>query len=148
MRSTVKRKCRPNVSYPDSPTCWKAFCFIVVITFVLLGCSRRDPIDRVMDRVSNESAPSYLFVPVQLPATATPEQLVSALKVRGEFGQLNIYSGSVKIVETRSIHHALSIPEAYTAVLLDTNLGRRMVLFEPLSSKSKWGGWYWRIYDA
>jgi hypothetical protein len=121
----------------------RALYFIAVIAFVLLGCSRSDPFDRVMDYVSHESVPSYMFVPVQLPATATPEQLIHALTVRGEFGRLNIYSGSIKIVETRSVHTAPPMLEAYTAILLDTNLGQKIVLLKPMSH-----GWYWKIYDV
>jgi hypothetical protein len=125
----------------------RALCFIAVLAFILLGCSRRDPFDRVMDYVSHESVPSYMFMPVDLPATASPEQLISALKVRGDFGSRQIYTGSVKILETRSVNTEPPMSLAYTGVLIDTNLGHKMVLFQPLSSKGKWGGWYWKIYD-
>ena len=121
--------------------------FIGLIAFVLLGCSRRDPFDRVMHYVSHESVPSYMFFPIPLPETATPEQLVSALKARGEFGARNIYSWSIKIVETRTVHTEPPISETYTAVLLDTNLGQKMVLFQPLGRRGKWEGWYSKIYD-
>src|ERR1022692_145586 len=120
----------------------RALCSIVVIAFVFLGCSRRDPFDRVMDYVSHESVPSYMFVAVQLPATATPEQLIHALTVRGEFGRLNIYSGSIKIVETRTVNTEPPMKDAYTAILLDTNLGQKIVLLQPENFKRGWGGWY------
>jgi hypothetical protein len=126
----------------------RALCFIVMIALVHLGCSRRDPFDKVMDYVSHESVPSYMFVPVQLPATASPEQLISALTVRGEFGHLNIYSGSIKILQTRSVHTTPPMSKNYTAVLLDTNLGQKMVLLQPQTFNGTWHGWYWKIYDV
>jgi hypothetical protein len=125
----------------------RALCFIAVLVFGLVGCSRRDPFDRVMDYVSHESVSSYLFSAVELSATATPEQLISALKSRGDFGSWQIATGSVRILETRSVHTEPPISQAYTAVWIDTNLGHKMVLFQPLSSKGKWDGWYWKIYD-
>jgi hypothetical protein len=126
----------------------RAISFIVMMVLVLLGCSRSDPFNRVMDYVSHESVPSYMFVPVQLPATASPEQLISALIVRGEFGRLNIYSGSIKILQTRAVHTVPPMLESYTAVLLDTNLGQKIVLLQPQSFDGKWHGWYWKIYDV
>jgi hypothetical protein len=101
-----------------------------------------------MDYVSHETVPSYMFMPIQLPATASPEQLISTLTVRGEFGRLNIYSGSIKILQTRSVHTTPPISEAYTAVLLDTNLGQKIVLLQPQNFKGKWHGWYWKVYDV
>jgi len=120
------------------------------MSFLLLGCSRRDPFDRVMDYVSHEWIPSYLYMPIDLPATASPPQLISALKVRGEFDYANVDGGSIKIVETRSVHVAPPIAQAYTAVLLDTDHGQMIVLFqpEPLHPKGKWQSWYWKIYDV
>ena len=148
MKRDKLQNCGLLLCWADLATRMRVLCFIAVIAFVLLGCSRSDPFDRVMDYVSHESVPSYMFVSVQLPANATPQQLISALTVRGEFGRLNIYSGSIKIVETRSVNTAPPMLEAYTAVLLDTNLGQKIVLLQPENFKSGWHGWYWKIYDV
>ena len=123
-------------------------CFIVMIASALLSCSRSDSFDRVMYTVSHETVPSYMFVAIQLPAAASPQELIHALIVRGEFGSMQITSTSIKILQTRSVQTEPPMSEKYTAVLLDTNLGQKMVLFQPLSSKGKWDGWYWKIYDV
>ncbi len=122
--------------------------FIVALVFTLLGCSHRDPIDRLMAEVSKASVPSYMFRAIQLSATASPEQLISALIVRGDFEQKRITGTSVKILQMRSVNTTPPMPQGYTAVLLDTNLGLKIVLLQPLSSNGKPHGWYYRIYDA
>ncbi|HSY10392.1 MAG TPA: hypothetical protein VK840_05700 [Candidatus Dormibacteraeota bacterium] len=120
--------------------------FVTVMVVILLGCSHRDSIDRLMDKVPYEEVPSYLFMPIQLPETASPEQLISVLTKRGEFH-------NPKILQTRHVHTTPrpkdQIPvESYTAVLLDTNPGRKIVLLQPQSFKGRWHGWYYKIYDA
>ena len=101
---------------------------------VLLGCSHHDPIDRLMDTVSNEGFSSYMFVPIKLSETASPEQCISNLTSRGDFQ-------SPKILKTRQVHTSL---ENYTAVLLDTDAGQKIVLLHP----EKTNAWYYKIYDA
>jgi hypothetical protein len=119
----------------------------ILIALGLLGCSRKDPFDRVMDHVSHETVLSYPFVPIKLPATTTPEELISALKVRGVFQREQITS--IKIMQVRSVHTSPpSVPEEYTAVLLDTDAGQKVVLFRPLKSETGMEEWYWKIYDA
>ncbi len=113
----------------------------------LLGCSHRDPIDRLVAEVSNEGPTFYMFAPVQLPATASPKELISALTVRGEFGSRQITSTSIKILQIRAVHIGPDSQD-YTAVLLDTNLGQKIVLLQPQSLNGKWRGWYYKVYDA
>ncbi len=119
----------------------------ILIVSALAGCSRKDPIDQVMDYVSHETVLSYPFVPINLPATATPQELISALKDRGDFQRKQITS--IKIIRVRSVHTSLpSVPVDYTTVLLNTDVGQKVVLFRPLKSETGMGEWYWRIYDA
>lgn len=100
----------------------------------ILGCSRQDPIDRVIGKVEHESVPSYLFVPIALPATATPDQCVAALSKR-------VNLGSHRILEVRQTNILFS---HYTAVLLDTGIEKKVVLLEPMGTN----GWYYRVYDT
>lgn len=99
-----------------------------------------------MDKVPYESVPSYLFMPIKEPETASPEQLISILTSRGEFH-------NPKILQIRQVHTTPGpkdeIPvENYTAVLLDTNPGRKIVLLKPLNTKPGGDGWYFKIYAA
>src|SRR5262249_33570403 len=106
---------------------------VLTATF-LLGCSRQDPIDRLMVKVENQSVPSYVFKPIELPDTASPEQCISVLTSRG---QLHL----PKILQVRHAHASFG---SFTAVLLDSNDGQKIVLLRPWQTN----GWYFRIYDA
>ena len=97
-----------------------------------------------MDYVSHEVVPSYPFVPIKLPETATPKQLMSALNARGDFQRSQI--NSFKIVKARKVNDALS--GEFTAILLDTDMGPKVVLVQHLNSRNKSDGWYWKIYDT
>jgi hypothetical protein len=61
---------------------------VIVLGTGLLGCSHRDPIrdpiDRLMVEVSHETVLSYPFKPIDLPAAASPEQVVAALSKSGD----------------------------------------------------------------
>ena len=78
--------------------------FAIVTAFCLLGCSARDPIDRLMAELSREAVvPSYPFKPIDLPETATPDQLISALSERSahELGHFDFTSYKVLQVTVR-----------------------------------------------
>src|SRR5690348_6837496 len=62
----------------------KAIIQVLFIAMLLPGCSRQDPIDRLMAKVEQESVGSYPFTPIALPDNAPPEQCISILTSRGE----------------------------------------------------------------
>jgi hypothetical protein len=96
-----------------------------------------------MTQVPFEDCPSYLFVPVDLPASAAPPEVIDALSKRGTLRDDQITS--FKILETRRVHSQQKGAESvyYFAVLMDTNLGRKILLLQPESH-----GWYYKFYDA
>jgi hypothetical protein len=131
----------------------KLTLFILAIVAALFwGCSRSaappDSIDRLMVEVAHETVASYPFQPIDLPATASPEQLVSALPKRGDIYWKEMQITSYKILTVRAAHSGPNDFEHYTAVLLDTNAGQKIVLLQPMSARDKWMGWYYKIYDA
>ncbi|HLX96148.1 MAG TPA: hypothetical protein VKU37_10435 [Verrucomicrobiae bacterium] len=109
----------------------------------LLGCSHSDPIDRLMTQVPFEDVASYLCQPVDLTSNASPEQVVAALSRRGTFQDDRITS--FKILEARRVHSRQKGAESvyYSAVLMESNLGRKIVLLQPSNT-----GWWYKIYDA
>jgi hypothetical protein len=124
--------------------------FLIFVTGVfLLGCSRRiaspDAIDNLMVEVAHEEVPSYLYQSIKLPATATPEQLVSALSKGGDMYWTGMKITSFKIVNVRAAQSGPDAWEHYTAVLLDTNVGQKILLLRPEPDGS---GWYHKLYDA
>ena len=126
----------------------KTWHSILLSAVVVVGCGHRDPIERLMHEVSSEHVPSYPFKPIGLAATATPEELISALSKRGpsELGHFNF--ASYKISEIRPVQTEPPISEKFTAVRLDTDRGQRIVLLRPMQNKTNWIGWYYKVYDA
>ena len=108
---------------------------ISAASVLLLGCSRQDPIDRLMRRVETESVPSYLFQPIELPTNATPDQCIAVLTKRGE---IHVQT----VLETRPAHTAY---ESFTAVRFESDAGQKIVLLQPLPKSTN--RWYYRIYD-
>jgi hypothetical protein len=109
---------------------------IIAVAALFLGCSRQDPIDRLMTRVETEPVPSYLFQPIQLPTNATPDQCIAVLTKRGE---VHVQ----KILETRPAHTAY---ESFTAVRFESDAGQKILLLQPLPKSTN--RWYYRIYDV
>ncbi len=114
----------------------------IVMAIALLGseCSRRDPIDRLMTELSHEGFTSYIFFPIELSKTASPQECIAVLTTRGNLS-------NPQFLEVRQLRDSLEV--AYTAVLLNTTSGRKIVLLRPdPPSKSGRDQWYFRIYDA
>jgi len=114
-----------------------------MLGIALLGCAQRDPIDKVVEIASNEDAPSYMFKPIELAETATAEQLVSALTSRGA-----LHTPTVVKAREVQMRETTNSTGHYTAVLLDTGDGKKVVLLQPMSRKDRFAGWYFRIYDT
>jgi hypothetical protein len=97
--------------------------------------------------VANLSADGWLWVKgtdaIRVTQAATPEEVVSETLRMAKFkaGLMTSY----RILNIRKVH----IPNTYTAVLADTNLGRMIVLMQYIKGKhSTPGHWWRRIYDA
>ena len=128
--------------WTDFGNCMKRAHVIALAALVFSGCSRRDPIDALMAKIPNEDVPSYLFRPIALPRTASPEMLISNLTSRGELQ-------NPKVLEIRQTHTkpqaGYGFPvEDFTAVLVDAGTGRKIVVFRPLHTND----WYFKVYDA
>lgn len=120
---------------------------IILSAAFLVGCGHQDPIDRLVNKVSHESVPSYIFRPINLPATATPKELIAAIYKRGVVYSPGFAFATYEIVEVREVQ--IEPPRRkFTAVLLDTDLGQKIVLLQPLGNETNWHGWYYRTYDA
>ena len=109
----------------------------LIFGIALPGCAQRSAIDRVVEIASRDDVPSYLFMPLDLPETAAAEHLVSALARRGELHGPVLMK--VQQVQVRS--------GRYTAVLLNSGDGKRVVLLRPLPGNGSFAGWYYKIYD-
>ena len=130
---------------------------LLVVFAAFCGCSTRqqpsvtttskpqaappDPIDQLVARLSspayNQHWVNGTYPPVNLPATASPEEVI-----RQVFAKIGFHNGTVhrhEILETRQVRIPGGAPShVYTAVLVETNLGRMIVLLQPESPTFWW----------
>ncbi len=130
----------------------KLLLVISSVVVLSMGCSRPiapansapgGPIDRLMTQVPFEDCPSYLYVPVDVPTNSPPTDVLRALSKRGTFRDNRITRFTV--LEVRRVHSAQEGAQDiyYSAVLMDTNRGRKILLLRPESN-----GWYYKMYDT
>lgn len=112
--------------------------FAIAIALGFLGCSRSDPIDRLMASLQKVEFSSIPFSPIDLPTNTPPEKLIAALSNRGDFT-------NVTIIEIREVQDIFDTSRGrhHTAVLLNSNTGQKIVLFQWQSV-----GWEYEIHDA
>jgi hypothetical protein len=129
-----------------------------IIVIVMAGCASppeprvaatptatvSDPIERL---VADFSASYGLwengtFPMLGLPETASTDEVVAkTFKMTGfDKGQVTSY----KILKIRQAHIRGSLPDLYTAVLVQTDFGEKIVLFKYVGSSV---GWWSRVYD-
>jgi hypothetical protein len=104
-----------------------------------------DSIDRLIARLSSSHGlwRNGLFPRLDLPATASTEQVIARV-----FQRTGIDKGRVsksRNVQIRQVRIPGSLPDEYTAVLVETDLGRKIVLLQRVSGSL---GWWSRVYDA
>jgi hypothetical protein len=101
--------------------------------------------DLIQQLVNKLSATSGLwvygiFTPVDLPASASPVEVIS------EYCDSAYGDTTHRIVTTRQVCIGISMPaDYYTAVLMDTVYGRKIVLMQYQESNA---GWWCKEYDA
>ncbi len=122
----------------------KLLLVIGSVMFLLVGCSRPpagrsstpgDPIDHLMTQVPFEDCPSYLYVTVDVPTNSSPTEVLGALSKRGTLRDIRITRFT--ILEVRRVHSTQEGAQDvyYSAVLMDTNLGRKIALLQPQSGE-------------
>jgi hypothetical protein len=105
-----------------------------------------DPIGPLVERLSASHGlwQNGMFADLGLPGTASKPQVVARV-----FEMTGFDAGHVKafrITETRQVRIAGSLPDVYTAVLVDTEMGRKIVLLQYGTGANP--KWWSRVYDA
>jgi hypothetical protein len=123
-------------------------CLALVLSGGLFGCSTKpDAIDLFVANLSADHGNWENGTDVLRPTNAaSPEEVVSeTFKVAAfQRGRVTNY----QILKIRKVHIDYS-PDTYTAVLVDTNLGRMIVLMQYIKGKDSTPGHWWRrIYSA
>ena len=111
----------------------------------LLKYLPRDPIDALVARLSAtyglwENGRSPV---ISLPATASTEQVVSNVFRMTNPGTVTNY----QILKIREMRITGSLPDKYTAVLVDASAGRKIVLLRKYNENGP-NAWWSRVFDA
>ena len=102
-----------------------------------------DPIIALVERLSADRSGDWvngLYPRLDLPATATVEAVFDRMFQRSPFNEG--FVSDYTIVEMRPVVIEGLRPEPYTAAIVDTNLGRRIILF-----RRERLDWWTRIYE-
>lgn len=100
-----------------------------------------DPIGHLVTKLSSDHLWQNGASPtIDLPATASPELVVAKVfkLVSSDQGAVSSYD----VLEIQQVHITGSLPDQYTAVLVQTNLGQKIVLLQYTEQ-----GWWSRMYD-
>ena len=84
-----------------------------------------------------------IFSQIDLPANASTDEVVAKVIEMASFneGKLTSY----KIIKAKGVQIKGSPPDRYTAVLLQTNFGEKIILLKYIDSTAGWRG---RVYDT
>ena len=125
------------------------FWIISLGALALAGCSARDPIDGIVREDSADPYfPNGLFPIINLPSTAPVVEVAAKA--------LGLAATNVSVLETRQVHiaygnegkTAFSEDSRYTAVLVNTGSGRKVVLLQfERGNRQAPSNWWSRIYD-
>jgi hypothetical protein len=85
-----------------------------------------------------------LYPMLGLPESASPEQILERVFQKTGFDRGHV--SSYKILEVRQVRIPGSLPDRYTAALVQTDLGEKIVLFKYDGQAA--GGWWSRVYEA
>jgi hypothetical protein len=120
-----------------------AFCF--VLAALLAGCATApDPVDRLVTGLSasngiwqDGSSPR-----LDLPETASPELVVRAVFLKTRFGRRQVKH--CYILKIRQVQIPGGLTDDYTAVLVQTDLGEKIVLYHFFPEIGCWN----RVFDV
>ena len=103
-----------------------------------------DPIGDLVTKLSSDANwglwQNGLFKPIHLPSSALPEEVIAQLNKETDLYQGNKVT-SYSIIESRPV----KLGSPFTAVLLETNFGKRIILLQFQGSST---GWWSRAYDV
>jgi hypothetical protein len=124
----------------------KALGLIAVGSVLLLACSHRDQIDRITTEESrNPYFGNGMFPIIPLPVSATSTQVVSEVLRNTNFTILKVRQVRICYDEETA---KLSDPN-YTALLLDSISGRKVILLKYHRGKGRLADFWWsRIYET
>jgi hypothetical protein len=118
--------------------------FFIIAALLTAVAATTDPIDRLVADLSADPMWMNGISPIiDLPQDASTKEVVAeVLKMTG-FPSYPRRPWTYKILKIRQVHIKGPLPDLYTAVLLDTNHGRQIVLLRYLEHS-----WWSRVIGA
>jgi hypothetical protein len=125
--------------------------YLFIVVALLIACvATADPINALVIRLSSQPEWRYGIYPtIDLPQSATTNQVVEQIfKTTAFKTDAGIQSvKTFKILEICQVYIPASDAVPYTAVLVETDLGRKIAVFR-LEPDQKKPYWWSRVYDA
>jgi hypothetical protein len=117
----------------------KRMAIITLLCLILASCREDHPIDALVASL-NESHGLWIngvYPDIDLPPDATPDEVIAqAIKKHG-FDQ-----GHIKTYTIQEIRQVQIGTETYSAALLQSDLGRKILLFRPERHNQLWTRFY------
>jgi hypothetical protein len=125
--------------------------YLLIVVALLVGLvAKADSIIELVTRVSSQPEWRYGIYPtIDLPRTATTNQVAEQVFKTTAFNtDAGIQSvKTFKLLEIRQVNIPASDTDSYTAVLVETDLGRKIAVFRWEQDQEK-AYWWSRVYDA
>jgi hypothetical protein len=117
-----------------------------IIAVLVVGCTKApDPVDQLVTKLSSSHGlwRNGISPILGLPATASNEQVVWRVFQMTGFDRGHVTRH--RILKVREVRIPGSVPDNYTAVVVDTDFGRKIVL---MKYEGPAAGWWSRVYDV
>jgi hypothetical protein len=120
----------------------------VLLTFAS-HAKASDSIDQLVVKLSGEFGmwKNGSVMPVYLPSSATPKEIISQLYQSRDTRYGNIIT-NFQIIEIKAVQIPPFGNTNYTAVLMDTNLGQKITLLQYEQYKDSMSSWWNKTFDA
>jgi hypothetical protein len=122
-----------------------------IVAVIVLVYVNGDPIDHLIKSLSSQKNFDLgMSVDCELPASASPTEMTSNA-LQGTFILPAVTNFTIVAIKDVRISDSMSKDTEYTAVLADSNLGQKIVLYKlehAYSNGRKWDQWWSRVYDV
>lgn len=119
------------------------FILTIIVSLLCSACAAQAPIDSLAAKLSSDPLWMNGGSPlIKLPETAENSEVIAECFKMTDFdhGHVNKF----KILEIKKIKIRGALPDEYLAALVDSDLGKKIVLFRYTGSIT---GWWTRVYD-